>query len=150
MKKIIYLPGLNGIRAIAAIAVLISHISLAIDKLGISFALFGFEENGKPKGYLLASHGVTMFFVLSGFLITYLLLLEKESHEINIKKFYFRRILRIWPLYYLYLILCLLTMIIFGMGINFHSLAFYIFFAANIPFIFQLTLPYLNIYGRLE
>lgn len=45
--------------------------------------------------------GVNFFFVLSGFLITYLLILEKESkHKINIGKFWVRRILRIWPLFF--------------------------------------------------
>jgi peptidoglycan/LPS O-acetylase OafA/YrhL len=49
--------------------------------------------------------GVTFFFVLSGFLITWLLLSEKEQMEcINIKAFYLRRVLRIWPLYYLVII----------------------------------------------
>jgi len=46
--------------------------------------------------------GVTFFFVLSGFLITWLLLKEKEKNgKINIRYFYIRRVLRIWPLYYL-------------------------------------------------
>jgi peptidoglycan/LPS O-acetylase OafA/YrhL len=45
--------------------------------------------------------GVTFFFVLSGFLITWLLLKEKQQNgRINIRFFYIRRILRIWPLYY--------------------------------------------------
>lgn len=46
--------------------------------------------------------GVTAFFVMSGFLITYLLLVEKQRFAtINIGKFILRRSLRIWPLYYL-------------------------------------------------
>lgn len=46
--------------------------------------------------------GVQFFFVLSGFLITFLLVREHGLKEkINLKKFYLRRILRIWPLYYL-------------------------------------------------
>jgi peptidoglycan/LPS O-acetylase OafA/YrhL len=54
--------------------------------------------------------GVSFFFVLSGFLITYLLLKEKEiSGKINIKNFYLRRVLRIWPLYFLIVTLCLVV-----------------------------------------
>ncbi|HVD98361.1 MAG TPA: acyltransferase [Cytophagaceae bacterium] len=46
--------------------------------------------------------GVDTFFLISGFLITYLLLVEKETQgKINIGKFYLRRALRILPLYYL-------------------------------------------------
>lgn len=46
--------------------------------------------------------GVSFFFVLSGFLITYILILEKlnNQNKISLKKFFKRRILRIWPLYY--------------------------------------------------
>ena len=48
--------------------------------------------------------GVVIFFVLSGFLITYLLLAEKKEYNtIDVRKFYLRRILRIWPLYFLIL-----------------------------------------------
>jgi peptidoglycan/LPS O-acetylase OafA/YrhL len=47
------------------------------------------------------SLGVSFFFVLSGFLITYLMLEEKaKKQSFNIKNFYIRRILRIWPLYF--------------------------------------------------
>jgi len=46
--------------------------------------------------------GVTIFFVLSGFLITYLLLSEERAYKtIHVRQFYMRRMLRIWPLYYL-------------------------------------------------
>jgi peptidoglycan/LPS O-acetylase OafA/YrhL len=46
--------------------------------------------------------GVEFFFLISGFLITYLLLAElKSTGKLNIIKFYMRRILRIWPLYFL-------------------------------------------------
>ncbi len=46
--------------------------------------------------------GVSFFFVLSGFLITYILLYEKKNRQtISLKKFFIRRILRIWPLFYL-------------------------------------------------
>jgi len=46
--------------------------------------------------------GVSIFFVLSGFLITYLLITEHElNSKISLKRFYIRRTLRIWPLYFL-------------------------------------------------
>lgn len=99
MSEKIYLPGLNGIRAIAALAVLFSHTNNRLDFYNM------------PKGVLydLASYGVTMFFTLSGFLITFLLLKELEkTGTIDIKKFYIRRVLRIWPLYFLYLIIVVL------------------------------------------
>jgi len=54
--------------------------------------------------------GVVFFFVLSGFLITYILIDEKVSNgSISLKKFYVRRILRIWPLFYAMLLLAFIT-----------------------------------------
>lgn len=50
------------------------------------------------------SFGVEVFFIISGFLITYLLLEEKKRYQkINLLKFYTRRALRIWPVYFLIL-----------------------------------------------
>lgn len=134
-NKIIYLPGLNGIRAIAAMAVLVSHIALALGDFGLSYHIFGTTADGGPKGGQLAEHGVTMFFALSGFLISYLLLKEKEKGQIKIKDFYVRRILRIWPLYYVYLLLSIATLLLFGVQFSGEYVPFYIFLLANIPFI---------------
>lgn len=54
--------------------------------------------------------GVTFFFVLSGFLITYILIHEKSSTgQILLKKFFVRRILRIWPLFYAMILFAFLT-----------------------------------------
>jgi peptidoglycan/LPS O-acetylase OafA/YrhL len=51
---------------------------------------------------LIGKLGVILFFVLSGFLITFLLLEEKAATKnVDIKRFYYRRMLRIWPLYFL-------------------------------------------------
>ena len=56
---------------------------------------------GISKVFDIGSLGVNLFFVLSGFLITYLLFEELEQKSrINIKNFYIRRILRIWPVYF--------------------------------------------------
>jgi len=134
----IYLKGLNGIRAIAALGVLLSHINLALENFNVlNYSLFGFNSEGKHLSYILGRHGVTMFFVLSGFLITFLLLKEiDKADKINVKAFYVRRILRIWPLYFLYFGLCILFLYIFQDEIPpVTTLLYYIFFLANIPFI---------------
>ncbi|NGM63421.1 acyltransferase [Sphingobacterium sp. SGG-5] len=97
-SKAVFLPGLNGIRAIAALAVVISHVNGRLENFGLN----------KLPYWDLANYGVTMFFTLSGFLITYLLFKELEkTGAVSIKKFYLRRVFRIWPLYYFYLLLIL-------------------------------------------
>jgi len=99
MKKI-YFPNLNGLRFFAALLVVVHHIEQFKYMLGYN----NFWTNGSVK--VIGKLGVVLFFVLSGFLITYLLLAEeKEFNKISIKDFYIRRVLRIWPLYYLILIL---------------------------------------------
>ncbi|MGC3978989.1 MAG: acyltransferase [Paludibacteraceae bacterium] len=86
----VYLPGLNGLRAIAALSVVFAHISQkGIADFGLPFFI----------DLPMAGYGVTLFFVISGFLITFLLLKEQAKKQtIDIKKFYVRRILRIWPI----------------------------------------------------
>lgn len=143
-NNIVYLPGLNGLRSIAALSVVISHIALSIRGFNLKIYLFGINEKGLPNGWYLGSNGVTMFFVLSGFLITYLLLIESNKTNINIKKFYIRRVLRIWPVYYLYFFVCLLVIFSIGENIGLDAFFYYLLFAANIPFIFEFTLPFLE------
>ncbi len=144
-QKKIFLPGLNGIRAFAALSVLFSHSILALKSFNINYAVFGLTADGSPKGYKLAEHGVTIFFVLSGFLITYLLQLEiKKTRQINIKKFYIRRVLRIWPLYYLYFFIVCIVIYYLKDFTNFKTGFYYIFFAANIPFIGSFGMPLLH------
>lgn len=68
---------------------------------------FPYSEGSYIKAFMdTGGIGVHLFFVLSGFLITFLLIKEHNSYGgINIKKFYIRRCLRIWPLYYLVMLL---------------------------------------------
>ncbi|MFA9189957.1 acyltransferase [Flavobacterium sp. FZUC8N2.13] len=145
--KPIFLPGLNGIRTIAAIGVMMSHINLALNKFNITCtSLFGFNEEHKPGGWLLGEHGVTMFFVLSGFLITFLLHKEFEkTGNVNIKAFYIRRILRIWPLYYLYFFIVIITLfVLYGNLPSISTFLYYSFFLANVPFVTEKALPALD------
>lgn len=85
--------GLDGIRAYAAITVVLLHLQLFIH----------WYYDGSPL-YSLIRHGVEIFFVLSGYLITHLLLLEKKRYgDIDLKRFWARRFLRIFPLFYLFI-----------------------------------------------
>ena len=87
---------LNCLRAIAALVVVWGHIGLLKTRKEIPGDIYW----GPP-----ADFAVTLFFVLSGFLITFLMVKEKEKYgDFSFKKFYIRRVLRIWPLYYLILI----------------------------------------------
>lgn len=122
MSRSIHLPGLNGLRAIAALSVMWGHTFQR------DFGDWGIDGFKLP----VVADGVTLFFVISGFLITYLLLHEQEqSHTVSISKFYMRRILRIWPIYYLYLFIAILA------TSTWHdpNIWYYCFFTANIPLI---------------
>lgn len=149
MNKTLHFSGLNGLRAIAAIAVVFGHTSQYLESFGLSVISFGKYADGSPKSLYLAQYGVTIFFALSGFLITYLLLEEKKQHNINIKNFYIRRILRIWPLYYLYFFLSLFTLYIFKLPFEKETILFYIFLSANIPFILNISIGFLGHYWSL-
>ena len=101
MEKRVYFKNLNALRFFAAIAVIFHHIE--------QYKFWAHLPNlwGNATIDALGQKAVSFFFVLSGFLITYLLLEEnKKTDDINIRNFYVRRILRIWPLYYLIVFIC--------------------------------------------
>jgi peptidoglycan/LPS O-acetylase OafA/YrhL len=103
LNEKIFFPNLNGIRFVAAILVIVHHIEQFKYHLGLS------NYWSVPSVYLIGKLGVVLFFVLSGFLITYLLMTEeKKTGDISVKNFYIRRMLRIWPLYYLVVLVALL------------------------------------------
>ena len=84
--------------------------------------------------------GVNFFFVLSGFLITYLLIKEREfKGTIHVQNFYIRRILRIWPLFYLcvfigFIIFPIIKKMTGGVPNEIANPLYYIFFANNFDF----------------
>ena len=84
---------------------------------------------------LLGNYGVPLFFFLSAFLITELLIREQDIFgQINIKSFYLRRILRIWPLYFtfFYIIVFLTsTTTVFGSPIPTETQIAFTFFSGN-------------------
>jgi peptidoglycan/LPS O-acetylase OafA/YrhL len=97
-KEKIYFDNLDALRFLAFLSVFLFHffnyISFDCSLIPILKLI---KINLIDKGFL----GVNFFFVLSGFLITYLLLNEKGIYgHINIGKFYARRFFRIWPLFF--------------------------------------------------
>jgi peptidoglycan/LPS O-acetylase OafA/YrhL len=92
------LPSVDGWRALSIIMVLGGH----------STGLEGFPSSGIPACLSILTDGnlgVRFFFVISGFLITYLLIKEQDQNgSVSLKKFYLRRALRILPVYFAYLL----------------------------------------------
>src|ERR1700733_5799888 len=95
-----YIPALDGIRGIAILIVLLHHFRFLLNaQFRTQYILFRFFEVGWC--------GVVLFFVLSGFLITRILL-DSRSSKNYFSTFYAHRVLRIFPLYYGYLALAFL------------------------------------------
>jgi peptidoglycan/LPS O-acetylase OafA/YrhL len=93
-----YFHGLDGLRGFAAMMVVLGHIEGFKDKA--DFPAYSFYNLLVVRA--LAPQGVNIFFTLSGFLITFLLLAEKErTADIAVRQFYLRRVFRIWPLFFL-------------------------------------------------
>jgi len=97
-----HIPELDSIRGLAAISVLWLHIDMTTS--GASWTA------AKPEWFILlekasgiGSYGVDVFFVLSGFLITSLLL-ERRRQPDYFRDFYWKRILRIQPVYFMHLV----------------------------------------------
>lgn len=93
-----YFPNLDGLRFFGFLVVFCSHGIIGTTGL---FTEFNYR----------AAVGLDMFFVMSAFLITYRLIKEKEqSGIISLKRFFWRRSLRVWPLYF--------AMVFFGYGLH--------------------------------
>lgn len=92
---------IDGLRGIAILAVIVLHwFSLPLHPL-----LF---KTGAREVLNILTHGVDLFFVISGFLIG--TILQRIENSSGMRAFYIRRIVRIWPLYYLLLVLIYLAL----------------------------------------
>jgi peptidoglycan/LPS O-acetylase OafA/YrhL len=125
-----YIPELQGLRGLAVLSVVIYHCHPRLEGTWIHYAsLWGWA-------------GVNLFFVLSGFLITSILL-EARGKPRYFRNFYARRALRIWPVYVLVLVVVYLNAPWFigptiFVAIKTAPWLAYIFFVQNL---FHLTLP---------
>lgn len=113
-------PGLDSLRGYAALFVVIGHVPM-------NQASAGLPAPARGAMFYRGEPAVSFFFTLSGFLITYLLLEEQRRHgSIDVRAFYLRRVLRIWPLY--------LATIAFG-------LAFYTFVLPRLGIAYPVEYP---------
>jgi peptidoglycan/LPS O-acetylase OafA/YrhL len=128
-----YWAPIDGLRAIAFLLVFTSHLG------GDAPAAPGtFMNRLSNAGWV----GVDLFFVISGFLITALLLREKvKTGSINFKQFYLRRSLRILPVYYLVLFIACFGVPIFGVA----GAPKWANFA---PFFWPVLVPFLFFFGN--
>ncbi len=129
----VFFPHLDGLRFFAFFYVFMYHCYFVVPKIGeksrVYLTFHKLWENGDV--------GVNFFFTLSGFLITYLILVEeRQNGSFSIKHFYWRRILRIWPLYYVtlvfgYFIFQLLLKLV-NVGMEEHAnIWYYVLFLGN-------------------
>ncbi|MBK9359003.1 MAG: acyltransferase [Bacteroidales bacterium] len=123
----VYFPGMNGIRFFAAFSVILHHIEQT--KFWINDPVTNRYPNIWQTMFCdnIGHKGRIIFFVLSGFLITYLFLAEiRKTGTLNLQKFHTRRALRVWPVYILvvlfaFAILPLYTNILQSDGTSFNS-----------------------------
>jgi peptidoglycan/LPS O-acetylase OafA/YrhL len=129
-KKLDYIPGLDGIRALAALLVISTHWPNSSISLKFGWV------------------GVNIFFVLSGFLITRILLNEKKrAFKQYLSNFFYKRALRIFPVYYLFIFTTTLIVLLIyyfapalskdqsltaGLNAIRHDLPFYLTYTYNI------------------
>lgn len=109
-----YFPTLDGLRFFAFLLIFLHHVTFYMQQDYATNSITSFLHS---NGWI----GVSFFFSLTGFLTTYLLLVEKEKlGRIDIKSYQIKRILRIWPLYFIAIIVgyCFYFFISGGFGKN--------------------------------
>lgn len=122
-RAVRHFGSLDGLRALSVIAVIWHHTVGHDPRL--------------PQLFAMGAHGVTLFFAISGFLIVTLLLREQESKgRIDLKAFYIRRALRIFPLYYA--VILIYVILVFALERNsgpgrefFANLIFFLTYTSN-------------------
>lgn len=129
MQKKGYYPQLDSIRGLSFLSVFLYH---AVSSTAVYTGVGGFLNYIHHHLYL----GLDVFFILSSFLLTWLGLKEYQLKQaFSFKNYFARRVLRIWPLYYVILIFAFLILPFVAKRMNIHvslpPAAWYVFFASN-------------------
>lgn len=128
-----YFPALDGLRAVSVLLVLTVHL------------------HDRVWSWLAGFHGVTLFFVLSGFLITTFGLREEDRRgSVSLPAFLVRRTFRLFPVYFLVLGIYCLLIFKTGLGVEKRSnliavLPYYLTYMQEIPFVFGVNGSFDNI-----
>jgi peptidoglycan/LPS O-acetylase OafA/YrhL len=133
-----YRPELDGLRFVAFLAVYLNH-TLAGGE-GVKHHHLS-ARLGEALGVIgtAGAFGVDLFFVLSAFLISELLLREREATgHLDVRRFYVRRMLRIWPLYFFFLAIAFaLTRAVPTEQLSWYHLAAFLLFSGNWAYILK-------------
>lgn len=113
-----YYPSIDGLRGIAILSVILTHTA----------------QNYTWNVWIDGTIGVHIFFIISGFLITTLLLKEKiKSGRVSFKNFYIRRVLRIFPVAYLYIFTLIILSLIFKFRLGTFNVITTLLYLKNFP-----------------
>jgi peptidoglycan/LPS O-acetylase OafA/YrhL len=142
-----YRPELDGLRFLAFLGVYLRH-TMPFGTDGRHQHLPNLIGNALGMVNIVGQFGVDLFFVLSSYLITELMLRERDRRgSIDVPAFYVRRILRIWPLYLSFLAFAyLLTFFVPGEQLTWYHLLGFLFFSGNWVYMAQ---PVASIAGPL-
>ncbi|WP_158994071.1 acyltransferase [Mucilaginibacter sp. L196] len=100
------IKSIDGLRAVSILLVLLSHLIVTLPVDLSKHFFYPIIENGGT--------GVIIFFVISGYLITKLLIIEhQKTGDVNIKHFYIRRVFRIFPIFYTYILVIIVLKLFF-------------------------------------
>lgn len=119
------IPSLDGFRAISILMVIYGHLC------GTRHFPVSIPQYGRWCGDV-AHLGVLVFFVISGFLITSLLMSEREmTGAISLKRFYLRRIVRIFPAFYAFILVMAIAMLLGVVDLTGRDFAYALTYTVN-------------------
>jgi peptidoglycan/LPS O-acetylase OafA/YrhL len=136
-----YFSGMDVLRFICATGVIFHHTTLSLKEKGIATQA---ESIHRFSGAFF----LDVFFIISGFLISLILMKEYEAGNFSIKNFFMRRILRIWPLFFLAVLIKIFILPLLN-GVPWDIIRTNLIYACTFTINFQLLLSHAKTYTIL-
>jgi peptidoglycan/LPS O-acetylase OafA/YrhL len=147
IRRSYYRPELDALRFAAFLFVFVRHTTPNTPEPWARLHLGGGAAM-MARVSQAGAFGVYLFYVLSAFLITLLLLREKQAfRRVHVRAFYVRRVLRIWPLYFVFLGFAAIFAYVTGIPVHWASSLYYVCFLANWGQLF--ATPWMSPVGHL-